>query len=84
MRFAILEPKGAIWRGMAKKVNLPAAEGEMCVLDFHQPFVVRLKKGNIIFSQKSDSHEKSDSHFYSIKDGIAFMRSNNLTVFAQT
>ncbi|MDD5477354.1 MAG: hypothetical protein PHG87_04020 [Candidatus Omnitrophica bacterium] len=72
MRFAILEPKGAIWRGMAKKVNLPAAEGEMCVLDFHQPFVARLKKGNIVFSNTR----------IAIKDGIAFMRSNNLTVFA--
>jgi len=74
MRFAILEPKGAIWQGMANKVNLPASEGEMCVLDFHQPFVVRLKKGNIIFSNMR----------LAIKDGIAFMRSNNLTVFAQT
>lgn len=74
MRFAILEPKGAIWRGMTKKVNLPATEGEMCVLDFHQPFVVRLKKGSIVFSNTR----------VAIKDGIAFMRSNNLTVFAQT
>ena len=74
MRFAILEPKGAIWQGMIKKVNLPAQEGEMCVLDFHQPFVARLKKGNIVFS---------NMHI-AVKDGIAFMRSNNLTVFAQT
>jgi len=74
MRFAILEPKGAIWQGMAKKVNLPALEGEMCVLDFHQAFVVRLKKGNIVFSNMR----------IAIKDGIAFMRSNSLTVFTQT
>ena len=74
MRLAILEPKGVIWQGMAKKVNLPAAEGEMCVLDFHQPFLARLKKGNIIFSDTR----------IAVKDGIAFMRSNNLTVFAQT
>jgi len=74
MRISILEPKGAIWRGMVKKINLPASEGEMCVLDFHQPFVVRLKKGNIVFSNTR----------IAVKDGIAFMRSNNLTVFAQT
>ncbi|MDD5119987.1 MAG: hypothetical protein PHR84_01595 [Candidatus Omnitrophica bacterium] len=73
MRLAILEPKGAIWQGMATQVNLPAADGEMCVLDFHQPFLVRLKKGNILFSDKR----------IAVKDGIAFMRSNNLTVFAQ-
>ena len=74
MRFAILEPKGAIWQGVVKKVNLPALDGEMCVLDFHQPFVARLQKGNIVFSNTR----------IAVKDGIAFMRSNNLTVFAQT
>jgi F0F1-type ATP synthase epsilon subunit len=74
MRLSILEPKKALWQGMAKQVLLPAVEGEMCVLDFHQSFVVRLKKGNVVFSNKR----------ILVKDGIAFMRSNNLTVFAQT
>ncbi|MDD5060317.1 MAG: hypothetical protein PHY35_04260 [Candidatus Omnitrophica bacterium] len=74
MRLAILEPKGAIWQGMASKVSLPALDGEMCVLDFHQPFLVRLKKGNILFADRR----------ITVKDGIAFMRSNNLTIFAQT
>jgi len=74
MRLEILEPKKAIWQGMAKEVRLPGADGEMCVLDFHQPFVARLKKGNIIFAHLR----------IPIRDGIAFMRSNELTVFAQT
>ena len=73
MRVSILEPKKEIWRGMTKKITLPALDGEMCVLDFHQPFVVRLKKGEIIFS----------GNRVLIKDGIAFMRSNTLNVFAQ-
>lgn len=58
---------------MSNKVTLPARDGEMCVLDFHQPFVVRLGKGKIIFSDKR----------IPIKDGVAFMRSNSLTIFAQ-
>lgn len=74
MRLEILEPKKAIWQGMTKEVILPAAQGQMCVLDFHQPFLVRLKQGNIDFSDLR----------IVIKDGIAFMRSNNLTVFVQT
>ena len=73
MRVSILEPKGAIWEGMAGQVILPALEGQMCVLDFHQSFVVRLKKGNIVSSGVK----------IAIKDGIAHMRSNILTVFAQ-
>ena len=74
MRLAILDSKKALWQGMSKKVTIPASDGEMCVLDFHQPFVVRLGKGKIVFSGGR----------VPIKDGIAFMRSNSLTVFAQT
>ncbi|MBN2831216.1 MAG: ATP synthase epsilon chain [Candidatus Omnitrophica bacterium ADurb.Bin205] len=74
MRVSILEPKGAIWEGMANQVMLPAEEGQMCVLDFHQPFVVRLTSGSIAFADMK----------IAVKDGIAYMRSNSLTVFAQT
>ena len=74
MKISILEPKGAIWQGMVTEVNLPAFDGQMCVLDFHQPFLVRLRKGDIFFSNRR----------VAVKDGIAFMRSNNLIVFAQT
>jgi len=74
MRFAIFEPKKLIWQGMVKEVRLPSLDGEMCVLDFHQSFVVRLAKGNVVFSGAG----------VPVRDGIAFMRSNALTVFAQT
>jgi F0F1-type ATP synthase epsilon subunit len=81
MRLLILDPKKAVWQGMAKKVILPAVNGEMCVLDFHQPFVVRLGKGRITFSTEHLTIRPAD---ILINDGIAFMRSNSLTVFAQT
>jgi F0F1-type ATP synthase epsilon subunit len=81
MRFSILDPKKAVWQGMAKRVTLPAVDGEMCVLDFHQPFVVRLNKGKIFFSGENLPARQAG---IPIKDGIAFMRSNSLTVFAQT
>jgi F0F1-type ATP synthase epsilon subunit len=74
MRVLILEPKGTIWEGIAEQVTLPAKEGQMCVLDFHQPFAVRLINGSIVFSNKR----------IKIKDGVAYMRSNNLTAFVQT
>ena len=80
MKLSILEPKGPIWQGTAKKVHLPAVEGEMCVLDFHQPFVVRLKKGKIIFGDMDLSGRRES---VSIKDGIAVMRSDILTIFTQ-
>jgi len=73
MRLAVLDSKKTIWQGMSKKVTLPARDGEICVLDFHQSFVVRLGRGKITFSGER----------IPIKDGIAFMRSNSLTIFAQ-
>ena len=57
-----------------QQVALPAKEGQMCVLDFHQPFAARLMNGSIVFNNKK----------IEVKDGIAYMRSNNLTVFVQT
>lgn len=73
MQVHILEPQGTIWQGMSKKVILPALGGEICVLDFHQPFFIRLKKGYIRLAQKTAL----------IKDGLAFMHGNELQVFVE-
>ena len=54
-------------------MRLPAEDGEVCVLDFHRPFLMRLRKGVI----------RSDGQRMAIKDGIAFLRSNNLTLFVE-
>ena len=74
MQVSILEPKGMVWEGNAKEVKLPTVDGEVCILDFHQPFLMRLKKGSIVLSDR-----RTD-----IKDGIAFMRSNELKIFVET
>jgi len=73
MQVSILEPKRIVWEGQAKEVRLPAQDGEVCVLDFHQPFLIRLRKGVV----------KSDKARTTIKDGIAFLRSNNLILFVE-
>lgn len=73
MQVNILEPKKTIYKGMAREVILPAADGEVCVLDFHQPFLMRLRKGDI----------RSSEYSISIKDGIAFMRANELSIFVE-
>lgn len=73
MQVRILEPKGLIWQGMTKKVILPAQEGEICVMDFHQPFFIKLKKGYV----------KSPENRTLIKDGLAFMEGNELRIFVE-
>ena len=73
MQVSILEPKKVLWEGRAKEVRLPAEDGEVCVLDFHQPFLIRLRKGLV----------KSDKVRTAIKDGIAFLRNNKLILFVE-
>lgn len=73
MQVRILEPKGKVWEGMTKRVVLPVLEGEICVLDFHQPFMVELKKGYIRAAKEN----------ILIKQGLAFMQSNELQVFVE-
>lgn len=73
MQISILEPKKAIWEGRAKEVRLPAYDGEICVLDFHQPFLVRLSKGVI----------RAEKYRLAIQDGLAFMQRNNLILFVE-
>jgi len=73
MKISILEPKRTIWEGQAKEVCLPGQDGEVCVLDFHQPFLIRLSNGIL----------RSDKMRMAIKDGIAFFRSNNLILFVE-
>ena len=73
MQVSILEPRKIVWEGRAKEVRLPAEDGEVCVLDFHQPFLIRLRKGVV----------RSDKVRTAIKDGIAFLRSNKLILFVE-
>lgn len=73
MQVSILEPKKIVWEGQAKEVRLPTADGDVCVLDFHEPFLIRLRKGVV----------RSDKIRTAIKDGVAFLRSNKLILFVE-
>jgi len=73
MQVSILEPKKVVWEGRAKEVRLPAEDGDICILDFHQPFLIRLRQGVV----------RSDKERTAIKDGIAFLRSNKLILFVE-
>lgn len=74
MRLSIMEYNRMLWQGLTKRVTLPAVEGQMCVLDFHQPFLVKLKKGYI----------ESDENNTLINEGVAFMHNNELTLLVKT
>ena len=81
MRVSILGPKETIWQGGVRDLILPTEEGDICVLDFHQPFLVRLTKGDIrleVMSRKPLAVNKIP-----IKDGVARMYGNELIILVE-
>ena len=65
-----------IYSGDALEVVLPGDEGELSVMDFHQPIVCRLAKGQI----KIIHRKKIDT--FPVIDGIAHMEGNTLKIMA--
>jgi F0F1-type ATP synthase epsilon subunit len=80
MRVVVLAMMGTLLEEEAREVRLPGEDGEISIMDFHQPFVYRLRKGFILVSplQKGSEAEKR----VPIKDGVARMSGNVLTVLA--
>jgi F0F1-type ATP synthase epsilon subunit len=71
MKVVILEARRVVYEESAEKVVLPCYDGEVCIMNFHQPFISRLRKGLI----------KIDDYFsLPVKDGIARMSGNELVV----
>ncbi len=73
---SILDTKttATILKGMASCVILPGEEGELSIMDFHQPIIACLKEGTIQI-------DNSDS--IRIKKGIARMEGNELSVLVE-
>jgi F0F1-type ATP synthase epsilon subunit len=88
MLVSILESRQSVYRGNVKKVILPGEDGELCILDFHQPFLYHLRKGYIQLSEAELQPEKREAHELSqqriwIEDGLAAMRGNELTIMIE-
>jgi F0F1-type ATP synthase epsilon subunit len=75
MQVSILSPRETIWQGKVSDLILPTEDGEMCVLDFHQPFLARLTKGEIRFGGVRTIF---------VKDGLAHMRGNELNILIES
>lgn len=75
---SILDIKKAmlIFEKLVSGIILPGEEGELSILDFHQPIISRLKKGVI----KIDVEEPV---FIKIKEGIVGMNGKKLVVLVE-
>ena len=63
-KVTLLTPKEELYVGLALKVILPTQEGQITVLDFHQPLLSRLAGGVISIDER---------WLFKIKDGIVQM-----------
>jgi len=68
------------YSGEAYQVILPGLDGEFSVLDFHQPFLYRLRKGKIKVQEKEEDEEEI---FLSVRDGLARFRGNDLLIMKE-
>lgn len=80
MRVTILEPRLSLYDGNAQEVVLPSEDGELCVLDFHQPFLCALCPGSIKIGNPKTGEEKR----IFISRGVARMRANELSIMVET
>ena len=92
MRVSVVDAWKALYEGNADEVRLPGEDGELCVLDFHHPFLCRLRAGYIqlregkrrrVAAEAAPSEPKTASRIL-IHDGIARMASNELVILVQT
>lgn len=63
-KVTLLTAKQELYVGLALKAVLPAREGQVTILDFHQPILTRLAKGVIAID---------DRWFFKVKDGVIKM-----------
>lgn len=82
MRISVLNPRQTLWQGRASQALLPTEDGEICVLDFHQPFLVRLGKGTIRLGEQI--LKQAPLKKISVSDGVARMRGNELLILIES
>lgn len=82
MQILVFDAEKTLYQGYAKKVTLPTFEEEMCILDFHQPFLVSLRAGLVKIAQEIADTQATE-HSLIIKKGIAKMVRNELTLMVE-
>lgn len=79
MRVLILSGRDVAYRGEAYMVVMPGLDGEFSVLDFHEPFLYRLRRGIV----KMKEAEESEEQLFPIKDGVARFTENTLLILCE-
>ena len=80
MRILILDAREVAYEGEIYMAILPGLDGEFSVLDFHQPFIYRLRKGRVKIREKEKYEEEK---IFSVKDGLAKFGGNTLLILCE-
>ncbi|MBN2120278.1 MAG: hypothetical protein JW734_04415 [Candidatus Omnitrophica bacterium] len=80
MKVTILTIFKQLYQGEIKEATLPGQEGEVCIMDFHQPFLHRLRSGYIQLTEAASKSKNTQKHRFKIRDGIATMKANELAL----
>ena len=85
MRASILDAQHTVFEGVVSEAILPATDGEMCLLDDHEPIFVALTKGHIrlITKVKKFTKTQSTANTFFIHQGVARMRNNELIILVE-
>lgn len=86
MRVSIQTAVSILYEGNVKEIILPGHDGEIGIMDFHQPFLYCLRKGYIhirgIWLSSAGRGQKTELNI-SIKSGIAKMIANELMLLVE-
>ncbi|MFH1459997.1 MAG: hypothetical protein ABIG64_06460 [Candidatus Omnitrophota bacterium] len=74
MRLSVLNSKETLYDKDAKSVVLPGEDGQLCVMDYHEPFLYKLKDGQMLIDNK---------FAINIVGGVARMKGNELVILLE-
>ena len=75
MTVEILTPGNKLFSGEAKVVAVPAASGEMGILENHAPLITTLREGTVSIDGGKET--------YDIKGGVLEVLNNNVIILAE-
>ncbi len=78
LHVAVITPEGAAFEGDAKKVVVPAFDGEVAFLPSHAPFVGQLGSGEL----RVATLEGETQHFY-LQGGVVQVVDNRVAILAE-
>ena len=71
LELTLVQAEGIILQEKASSVNLPGLQGKIEILPDHEPMIIELTKGPIIFNERS---------FYLEEKGIALVTSSSCKI----